>query len=98
MYLTDNRSLEFIIRYVKDGVEYEVALPLSYELGNLSYNADGKTRIANKEKYTIIYNRDGLLFQIKYIPSSNKFYYYFSSSDVSKNDQNTLIKLEVELR
>lgn len=98
VYLTENRSLEFKIRYVKDGVEYEVALPLSYEFGNLSYKADGKTRIANKDKYTIIYNRDGLLFQIKYIPSSNKFYYYFSSSDVSKNDQNTLIKLEVELR
>ena len=48
VYLTDNRSLEFIIRYVKDGVEYEVALPFSYELGNLSYNADGKTWIANK--------------------------------------------------
>ncbi len=98
VYLTENRYLEFKIRYVKDGVEYEVALPLSYEFGNLSYKADGKTRIANKDKYTIIYNRDGLLFQIKYTPSSNKFYYYFSSFDVSKNDQNTLIKLEVELR
>lgn len=98
VYLTDDRSLEFKIRYVKDNIAHEVVLPFSYELGNLSYCADGKTQIANKDKYIVIYNRDGLLFQIKYTPSSNKFYYYFSSSDVSENDKNTLIKLEVELR
>ena len=97
IYLKNKRYFDFMISYDKDGDIHEVSIPLAYETGNMTYKMNDQILTANKDKYTILYKGDGLLFQIKYISSLDMLYFHFSSSEVSKNDENTLIKLQLDL-
>lgn len=97
MYLDDEKTLEFKISYQIASQPKEVAVSFDYKLGSLTCKVKGQNRNLNNDKYSLLFNEDGIRFQIKYIPSENKFFYYLTSNEVSKNDNETLINFLITL-
>lgn len=97
LYLDDEKTIEFILAYQITNQAKEVKVSFDYKLGSLTCKVKGLNKNLNNDKYSLLFNEDGIRFQIKYIPSENKFFYYLTSNEVSKNDKDTLIKLQITL-
>lgn len=97
IYLLSDKTLTFRFTYNKDGQAVDVPVLLDYQQGKLSCQAQGKPVKIQNGAYSVIYNKDGILFHVRYNPSSQKLYYSLTSTDVSKNDEGSLIDLEITL-
>lgn len=97
IYLEDEKTVEYKISYQVANRPKEVSVSFVYKLGSLSCKVNGQNQDLNNDKYSVLFNEDGIRFQIKYTPSENKFFYYLTSDEVSKNDNETLINLLITL-
>lgn len=97
LYLDDEKTIEFILAYQIANQAKEVKVSFDYELGSLTCKVKGQNKNLNNDKYSLLFNEDGIRFQIKYAPSENIFFYYLTSNEVSKNDNETLINLLITL-
>lgn len=97
IYLDDEKTVEYKISYQVANGPKEVSVSFVYKLGSLSCKVNGQNQDLNNDKYSVLFNEDGIRFQIKYTPSENKFFYYLTSDEVSKNDKDTLINLLITL-
>ena len=64
----------------------------------LSCHSQGKSIKIHEGSYSVIYNKDGILFHVRYNPSLQKLYYSLTSTDISKNDEGSLIDLQRTIR
>lgn len=97
LYLDDEKTIEFKFSYQIANELKGVAVSFDYKSGLLTCNVGGQNQKLNNDKYTVLYNKDGIRLQIKYTPLDKKFFYYLSSNEVSKNDEETLITLQLTL-
>ena len=97
IYLLSDKTLTFRFTYNKDGQAVDVPVLLDYQQGKLSCQAQGKPVKIQDGSYSVIYNKDGILFHVRYNPSLQKLYYSLTSTDVSKNDKGSLIDLQITL-
>lgn len=97
MYLEDEKTIEFKISYQIASQPKEVAVSFDYKLGSLTCKVNGQNHDLNNDKYSLLFNMNGIRFQVKYTPSENKCFYYLTSNEVSKNDNETLINLLITL-
>lgn len=97
IYLLCDKTLTFRFTYNKNGQAVDIPVLLNYRSGKLSCQAQGKSVKIHDGSYSVIYNKDGILFHVRYNPSKQKLYYSLTSTDISKNDVNTLISLQIEM-
>lgn len=97
VYLLDKTELRFDITYRKSNLVIDVPIVLAYDNVLLSCHVNSTSLKINDNKYSVIYNKDGILFQIRFIPSQNKLYYSLTSTDTSNNDEDTLVALQITL-
>lgn len=97
LYLEDEKTIKFNISFQIASQTKEVAVSFDYKLGSLRCKVNGQNQNLNNDKYSVLLNEDGIRFQVKYTPSENKFFYYLTSNEVSKNDKDTLINLLITL-
>lgn len=97
VYLLTDKTLTFRFTYNKDGKTIDVPVLLDYQKGKLSCQTQGKSAKIQDGSYSVIYNKDGILFHLRYNPSSQKLYYSLTSTDISKNDEGSLIDLQITL-
>ena len=97
VYLLSDKTLIFRFTYNKDAKTVDVPVLLDYQQGKLSCQAQGKPVKIQDGSYSVIYNKDGILFHVRYNPSLQKLYYSLTSTDVSKNDEGSLIDLQITL-
>ena len=97
VYLLSDKTLTFRFTYNKDGKTIDVPVLLDYQKGKLSCQAQGKPVKIQDGSYSVIYNKDGILFHVRYNPSTQKLYYSLTSTAISKNDEGSLIDLQITL-
>lgn len=97
VYLLIDKTLTFRFTYNKDGKTIDVPVLLDYQKGKLSCQTQGEPVKIQEGSYSIIYNKDGILFHVRYNPSLQKLYYSLTSTDVSQNDKGSLIDLQITL-
>lgn len=97
LYLEDEKIIEFKISYQIASQTKEAVVSFDYKLGSLTCKVNGQNQDLNNDKYSVLLNEDGIRFQVRYTPSENKFFYYLTSNEVSKNDKDTLINLLITL-
>ena len=97
LYLEDEKTIKFNISFQIASLTKEVAVSFDYKLDSLRCKVNGQNQDLNNDKYSVLLNEDGIRFQVKYTPSENKFFYYLTSNEVSKNDKDTLINLLITL-
>lgn len=97
VYLLSDKTLTLRVTYNKDGKTIDVPVLLDYQKGKLSCQTQGKSVKIQDGSYSVIYNKDGILFHVRYNPSSQKLYYSLTSTDISKNDEGSLIDLQITL-
>lgn len=97
VYLLSDKTLTLRFTYNKDGKTIDVPVLLDYQKGNLSCQTQGKPVNIQEGSYSVIYNKDGVLFHVRYNSTSRKLYYSLTSIDISKNDEGSLIDLQITL-
>ena len=97
LYLDDEKTIDFKFSYQIASQPKEAEVSFDYKLGSLTCKVNGQDQALNNDKYSVLFNIDGIRFQVKYTPSENKFFYYLTSNEVSKNDKDTLINLLITL-
>ena len=97
VYLLLDKTITFKVAYYKDGKTVDVPILLDYQNGKLSCLCQGKSLKIQDGSYSVIYNKDGILFHVKYTSSLQKLYYSLTSTDISKNDEGSLIDLQITL-
>ena len=97
IYLLNDKSITFKVTYCKNGNIADIPISLDYQKRMLSCRSQGEAIKINNGSYTVIYNKDGILFHVRYNPSLQKLYYSLTSTDISKNDEYSLIDLQITL-
>lgn len=97
IYLLNDKSLTFSFTYNKEGEQMNIPVVFDYQNEILSCEFQNKPIKIYNDSYSVIYNNDGVLFHIRYSPSLKKFYYSLTSTNISKNDEGSLIDLQITL-
>lgn len=95
--LQNDKQISLNILYERDGVDQVFETELIYQSENLSCISLGKERTIKHNTFVTIYDKDGILLKILFNPILNIITYVLTSSEVSQNDEGTMICLEINL-